>query len=431
MHPPPERFARLVTQLKWRLLAGAGQAYYELGVADSGALVGLSRKHLEESLMTLEEMAGEIGASVVVVKEIELPPALVAAAQLQVYGTGGVGALRMPKTRSPGVPVELEFSTSAGTESTAPSSDGDEETDLSTPEDASPSPIGDDAPARDTASSLYLSPSGWTCTSRSFPHSFAETALSQSQAFAVVTRSKSNASSNELNLNLERTDSQDEFGDTELEFEIASVYKPRPYRRRPALYALSSTLPPPLSATSSAGDSDALSPPPSVPVDVPALRAGKRGKKSDKNRLKLKGEVHAQTPQLIVDVGPTGSRALGRPTDTVGTRTHMRALDELEEAAALFGAFSFGDESEPESLLKGNVGEAVGSTESLDRARIMADDAKERAGAGVGGAKSAGADAFHRGQLVAEDMTQKRFIVEALVVRKMSLDDASMDFMTI
>lgn len=74
--PSPARFARLVTQLKWRLLEGGGQAYYEIGVADSGALVGLPRQELEESLETLEAMAGEIGASVIIVKEIEVPPAL-------------------------------------------------------------------------------------------------------------------------------------------------------------------------------------------------------------------------------------------------------------------------------------------------------------------------------------------------------------------
>ena len=74
----PARFARLVTQLKWRLLEGGGQAYYELGVADSGALIGLSRADLEQSLETLEMMAGEIGASVIVVKEIEVPPAMAA-----------------------------------------------------------------------------------------------------------------------------------------------------------------------------------------------------------------------------------------------------------------------------------------------------------------------------------------------------------------
>ncbi|KAL4063704.1 hypothetical protein J3A83DRAFT_956481 [Scleroderma citrinum] len=81
--PSPGRFARLVTQLKWRLLEGGGQAYYEIGVADSGALVGLSRQELEESLETLEMMAGEIGASVIVVKEIEVSPALSGLAQTQ------------------------------------------------------------------------------------------------------------------------------------------------------------------------------------------------------------------------------------------------------------------------------------------------------------------------------------------------------------
>jgi hypothetical protein len=76
LHPSPARFARLVTQLKWRLLEGGGQAYYELGVADSGALVGLGRAELERTLETLECMAGEIGASVVVVREIEVPKGL-------------------------------------------------------------------------------------------------------------------------------------------------------------------------------------------------------------------------------------------------------------------------------------------------------------------------------------------------------------------
>lgn len=76
LNPSPARFARLVTQLKWRLLEGGGQAYYELGVADSGDLVGLGREELESSLDTLEMMAGEIGASVIVVKEIGVPAEL-------------------------------------------------------------------------------------------------------------------------------------------------------------------------------------------------------------------------------------------------------------------------------------------------------------------------------------------------------------------
>ncbi|TFK24554.1 hypothetical protein FA15DRAFT_669413 [Coprinopsis marcescibilis] len=90
LDPSPGRFARLVTQLKWRLLEGGGQAYYELGVADGGDLVGLPREDLERSLETLEMMAGEIGASVIVVKEVEVPVALARLAKRS-GDAGGVG----------------------------------------------------------------------------------------------------------------------------------------------------------------------------------------------------------------------------------------------------------------------------------------------------------------------------------------------------
>jgi len=89
LNPSPARFARLVTQMKWRLLEGGGQAYYELGVADSGDLIGLPREELEQSLETLEMMAGEIGASVIVVKEIEVPAVLATLAKRSRERAGG------------------------------------------------------------------------------------------------------------------------------------------------------------------------------------------------------------------------------------------------------------------------------------------------------------------------------------------------------
>lgn len=70
--PSSTRFARLVTQMKWRLLEGGGQAIYELGVADSGALVGLVPNDLRATLNTLHAMASEIGARVIIAKEIEV-----------------------------------------------------------------------------------------------------------------------------------------------------------------------------------------------------------------------------------------------------------------------------------------------------------------------------------------------------------------------
>ncbi|EJD35441.1 hypothetical protein AURDEDRAFT_93093 [Auricularia subglabra TFB-10046 SS5] len=104
--PTPERFARLVTQLKWRLLEGGGQAYYELGVADSGQLVGLCRTELEATLETLEAMAGEIGASVIIVKEIEVPAMRTLKEGLLGAAIGGGvdfsqvdGAMRLPRRR--------------------------------------------------------------------------------------------------------------------------------------------------------------------------------------------------------------------------------------------------------------------------------------------------------------------------------------------
>lgn len=72
INPSPARFARLVTQMKWRILEGGGQAIYELGVADSGALVGLAPDDLRASLDTLYAMAAEIGACVTISKEIEV-----------------------------------------------------------------------------------------------------------------------------------------------------------------------------------------------------------------------------------------------------------------------------------------------------------------------------------------------------------------------
>ena len=72
INPSSARFARLVTQMKWRLLEGGGQAIYELGVADSGGLVGLAPDDLRASLETLYAMAAEIGACVTISKEIEV-----------------------------------------------------------------------------------------------------------------------------------------------------------------------------------------------------------------------------------------------------------------------------------------------------------------------------------------------------------------------
>lgn len=57
LNPSSSRFEHLVTQLKWRLQEGQGEAIYEIGVADCGTLMGLNDEELTLSLETLLKMA--------------------------------------------------------------------------------------------------------------------------------------------------------------------------------------------------------------------------------------------------------------------------------------------------------------------------------------------------------------------------------------
>ncbi len=69
----PSRFNHLVTQMKWRLAEGEGEAVYELGVSDNGLLMGLSDDELAESLKSLEAMAHEVDASCTVLRSRPAP----------------------------------------------------------------------------------------------------------------------------------------------------------------------------------------------------------------------------------------------------------------------------------------------------------------------------------------------------------------------
>lgn len=61
--PPKQRFDHLVTQMKWRLNEGCGEAIYEIGVGDSGMLFGLNEDDMKASLDTLKLMAQTLNAS--------------------------------------------------------------------------------------------------------------------------------------------------------------------------------------------------------------------------------------------------------------------------------------------------------------------------------------------------------------------------------
>ncbi|KAE9531685.1 hypothetical protein AGLY_010891 [Aphis glycines] len=67
--PSKLRFEHLVTQLKWRLREGHGEAIYEIGVEDTGKLTGLSSDDMKSSLITLDQMALKLGATTSVLRE--------------------------------------------------------------------------------------------------------------------------------------------------------------------------------------------------------------------------------------------------------------------------------------------------------------------------------------------------------------------------
>lgn len=69
VNPSKSRFEHLVTQMKWRLREGQGEAIYEIGVEDGGMLVGLSEDEMDASLHTLYLMAEKLGATLTILRE--------------------------------------------------------------------------------------------------------------------------------------------------------------------------------------------------------------------------------------------------------------------------------------------------------------------------------------------------------------------------
>lgn len=64
INPSKSRFEHLVTQMKWRLREGQGEAIYTIGVSDGGKLIGLDEDEMQESLNTLYRMAKKLGADI-------------------------------------------------------------------------------------------------------------------------------------------------------------------------------------------------------------------------------------------------------------------------------------------------------------------------------------------------------------------------------
>ncbi|UYV79572.1 GTPBP2 [Cordylochernes scorpioides] len=69
VNPSKSRFEHLVTQMKWRLREGHGEAIYKIGVEDGGLLVGLGPDEMKASLDTLFLMAEKLGATTTILRE--------------------------------------------------------------------------------------------------------------------------------------------------------------------------------------------------------------------------------------------------------------------------------------------------------------------------------------------------------------------------
>ncbi|KAG5899895.1 hypothetical protein JTB14_002448 [Gonioctena quinquepunctata] len=69
VNPTKQRFEHLVTQLKWRLREGNGEAIYEIGVEDNGVLAGLNQRDMCTSLQGLQQMAIKLGATTTILRK--------------------------------------------------------------------------------------------------------------------------------------------------------------------------------------------------------------------------------------------------------------------------------------------------------------------------------------------------------------------------
>ncbi|KAF9219298.1 hypothetical protein BS17DRAFT_882980 [Gyrodon lividus] len=406
LSPSPARFTRLVTQLKWRLLEGGGQAYYELGVSDSGSLVGLPRLELEESLETLEMMAGEIGASVIIVKEIEVPPELSGLAESHIdrwdgrRKTGGKDLLRMSKDSSPTTSTtefETELSTTGVTDAE-----------------------GDNVRYYSPATSLDCKNAA-----HAFPTALrpSHAPLPPDSALAIFTMDVDEDVANYADSEAPDGLVGDYITGFSVNLEIAYVYKPRPMRKRTTHVASAALThfdksgqhmkkkgrkdghpPSRPTGTSNAtgdavGDTDSHNALPQSKHAKVQLRRDKRDKRRELKRNSLLTHV------------PTS-----RPAEPPDDFTHHAPLppDITDEAVALVsGLESLHVTVDLLTRAASAPSETTSLTDDNGEMGAEADDINPECGS-------------WRAAIIASK--EPRLIVEALVVRKLSLDEAFLDF---
>ncbi|TFK87671.1 hypothetical protein K466DRAFT_522029 [Polyporus arcularius HHB13444] len=450
------RFARLVTQLKWRLLEGGGQAYYELGVADCGGLIGLSRADLEESLETLEMMAGEIGASVIVVKEIEVPPTIAALADKESgYTDPDTGEWTRKMRRRPQLTAGLssdgdtgEYCSTSATSTTELDTDFTDFTDIDdfmssvssvarTPGIATPASVATSTAITIAHGPVRTNPSRPTAQSSPFiaplDDDLALFSMEPEPAFrdddGPTFTSSGVIADDELDVGPTYSLRLD-LGPRRASFaglEIAAVYKPRPmrHRMRPAAAPLGPTQgrhgkrlnknkekkvhPWHQQGQGKKGQKGGQGGPPQISKDEKALqRRLARDKKRDDKRNALialaQGEDQAVAHSAV---SPPVSETPSVPAEENPAEKHPDPAT-VEQASALLAEV----DSEAGALVHGMDGLHAAVDESPDASPVL--QARDLANMNIA--------------VTSETAREPRLIVEALVVRKMSIEEATLDF---
>ncbi|KAJ7222287.1 hypothetical protein GGX14DRAFT_428404 [Mycena pura] len=402
LSPSPARFARLVTQMKWRLLEGGGQAYYELGVADSGMLVGLPRAELEQSLETLEMMAGEIGASVIVVKEIEVPAAMIGLVATQANPSSWTGKPKPARQRQALLVSDGNSPESGSADDATATNEGD----------MSATDVEDDVAAA---------------------------------IFSMDDLDSASTSASEID-----ADGPASLNHFSIDLEIASVYKPRPVRTKASTHGPLPTKKSgrALKVKKGAHLPGVLAPPPATAAHNSAAqkptkgqnRRAARDRRREERRLELlhgHGTAEARSDKTRDE----GDRACANAdADAAGELALVENLEALHVAVSLA--------PEPGVAIPVHIPVIELSADAGPAPEIDADAGEDDEddvfpspwSATPGPAPFPGFSSYltvtvpvdngdaHKHEAGDGPQTQPRLIVEALVVRKMSLEEAFLDF---
>ena len=371
-------------------------------MADSGALIGLSRSDLEQSLETLEMMAGEIGASVIVVKEIEVPPAMVAFAdKVSAYidpETGKWTEKMSNKRFRHGCRGDAAF---AGIEAETDTTDTDDDpSTLATPNFPPALPDGAAVvpyshrltsahPTRPSSqSSPYIAP---------LDDDLALFSMEPEPEFAEETDDDTKADDA-----LEPSFPEDgDVPDISLDIEISSVFKPRPFRKR--------------------GDQPGAS-----------VFGGKQGRRAMKP-VKEKKPWTAQSSSVPNVTGPGGATSPNKQEDKALLRRLARDKRREERRKALLA------HAVPDTVAEGvtvaEVAVAVPTKNvAVDVVKLQPDVADLAADLqtlhiAVAPATVVVDEASTPSpNTEGSTSTEPRLIVEALVVRKLSIEEGFLDF---